>query len=106
MSSDGLLKSKTSSNRTPSIENAVSHIMTPGSSLDPTFILLLDCSLGLLLSVFVLLLIMSKSLHFVALIAIELGLWASVKLYVAELRKENEARSTECVAQPPKEKSD
>ncbi len=65
------------------IGNVVSHIMTPGSSLNPTFLLLLDCSLGLLLTVFLLLLAMSKSLHFVALILIELGLWASVKLYAS-----------------------
>lgn len=56
-------------------------ILTPGSSLNPAFLLIVDASLALLLAVFIFLLVLTRSLHFVALIAIELGLWASVKWY-------------------------
>ncbi|KAK0205637.1 hypothetical protein IW262DRAFT_1253297, partial [Armillaria fumosa] len=58
----------------------VSQILTPGSSLHPTFLLILDVSFAVLLVVLVLLLFLtSGNVHFIGLIGIELALWASVK---------------------------
>lgn len=58
----------------------LSNILTPGSSLNPTFQLILDVAFALLLLVLVGLAILTKgSFHVLALIAIEGCLWASVK---------------------------
>lgn len=58
----------------------ISTLLAPGSSLNPTFLLILDGSFALLLAVLLLLLwLSSMSLHVAALIAIEVGLWVSVK---------------------------
>lgn len=60
-----------------------STLLTPGSSLHPTFLLLLDGAFVLLLVVFLALLwLTSGSIHIFVLISVELGLWASVKWYV------------------------
>jgi hypothetical protein len=55
--------------------------MTPGSTLtSPLFLFLVDGCIALLLFLFVGLFIMTWSMHFVALSAITLGLWGSVRL--------------------------
>lgn len=65
-------------------ESFVSQILTPGSSLHPTFLLILDLSFAALLVVLVFLLFLtSGNVHFIGLIGIELALWASVKWCVA-----------------------
>ncbi len=61
-------------------ETFFSQILNPGSSLHPTFLLILDGSFTLLLIVLISLLYMtSGNIHFIGLIGIELGLWGSVK---------------------------
>lgn len=60
-----------------------SNILTPGSSLNPTFLLALDIAFGLLLCVFLVLLVLTRgSVHIIVLIGIEACLWTSVKWYV------------------------
>ncbi|THV03286.1 Pkr1-domain-containing protein [Dendrothele bispora CBS 962.96] len=63
-----------------------SNILTPGSSLHPTFLLILDACFAALLIILLGLLFATRSIHFVALTAIELALWASVKWFVYELK--------------------
>ncbi|KAF8192435.1 hypothetical protein BJ912DRAFT_261025 [Pholiota molesta] len=64
-----------------------SQILKPGSSLHPTFLLIVDCAFLLLLLVFIaLIFVTGGNLHVFALIAIELGLWGSVKWFVNELK--------------------
>jgi len=61
-------------------------LLTPGSSLHPSFLLILDGAFLLLLGVFLgLLWLTSGSIHIFVLIGVELGLWASVKWFVKEL---------------------
>ncbi|KAK0206151.1 hypothetical protein DFS33DRAFT_562805 [Desarmillaria ectypa] len=68
-------------------ESFLSQILTPGSSLHPTFLLILDLSFAALLVVLVFLLFLtSGSVHFIGLIGIELALWASVKWFINELQ--------------------
>lgn len=61
-------------------ESFVANILKPGSSLNPTFLAILD---GAFVSLFVVLLALaflsSGSIHVFALLGIELCLWASVK---------------------------
>ncbi|KAJ3490302.1 hypothetical protein NLI96_g1522 [Meripilus lineatus] len=65
-----------------------SNILTPGSSLHPTFLLLLDVAFGSLFLVFIGLAVLTKgSLHILALMVILGALWASVKWFVHELQK-------------------
>ncbi|KDQ20739.1 hypothetical protein BOTBODRAFT_50802 [Botryobasidium botryosum FD-172 SS1] len=71
----------------PDIVSFFADILKPGSSLHPTFLLALDAVLGLLFCVFLSLFFLTKSPHMIALMVIELGLWASVKWFVAELRR-------------------
>lgn len=64
----------------------VSHILTPGSSLHPTFLLVVDgVFVFLLLVLMSLLFITGGNLHFFVLICISLALWASVKWSVRAL---------------------
>ncbi|CCL99177.1 uncharacterized protein FIBRA_01192 [Fibroporia radiculosa] len=64
-----------------------SNVLTPGSSLHPTFLLVVDGAFGALLVVLLALAAVTRgNLHFFALILIELGLWASVKWFVHELQ--------------------
>lgn len=59
------------------------NILTPGSSFHPTFLLIVDFTLAFLAFVFVsLAVITGGNVHFIALLCIELGLWASIKWYV------------------------
>ncbi|KAI0698907.1 hypothetical protein BC835DRAFT_1412918 [Cytidiella melzeri] len=68
--------------------NFLDNILTPGSSLDPTFLLILDGAFGTLLCVFLgLLYLTGGNIHIFALIGIEGCLWASVKWYIHELQK-------------------
>ena len=59
-----------------------SEILEPGSSLHPTFLLIVDAAFLALFLVFVALAVLTGgNLHVFALMAIELGLWASIKWY-------------------------
>ncbi|KZO97993.1 hypothetical protein CALVIDRAFT_535591 [Calocera viscosa TUFC12733] len=73
------------SDETNDMVSFVSDILTPGSSLRPQFLLVLDVVLGFLFFVFLSLLFLTWSLHFLALMLITVGLWGSVKFFVAEL---------------------
>ncbi|KAF8974774.1 hypothetical protein BDZ97DRAFT_1647461 [Flammula alnicola] len=83
-----------------------SNILQPGSSLHPTFLLIVDCAFLILLLVFVTLAFLTRgNLHIFALIVIELGLWGSVKWFVNELkrmqvveREQNKGEQSENVA--------
>ncbi|KAI0829372.1 hypothetical protein BC628DRAFT_1417106 [Trametes gibbosa] len=67
------------------------NILAPGSSLDPTFLLIVDGALGLLLLVLFGLLVLTRgNIHLVFLIIIECCLWASVKWFVRELQQTQE----------------
>lgn len=54
-------------------------ILERGSSLRPEFIYLLDGILAALFLILALLLVLTRSLHFVVLMVIVVGLWASVR---------------------------
>ena len=61
-------------------ESFIATILQPGSSLNPTFLAILDCAFASLSVVLlVLALLTSGNLHVFFLLGIELGLWASVK---------------------------
>lgn len=79
-----LVKPDDSSDRPSNpLESLVDHIMTPGSTVvSPTFLLMVDITLGSLLFLFLALLVLTWSFHFVALGVITVGLWGSVKLCV------------------------
>ncbi|RPD61991.1 hypothetical protein L226DRAFT_613329 [Lentinus tigrinus ALCF2SS1-7] len=65
----------------------LSNILTPGSSLNPVFLTIVDGVLATLLLIFLGLLILSRgSIHFIFLMFITGCLWASVKWFVAELQ--------------------
>jgi len=65
-----------------------SNILTPGSSLHPTFLLLVDGAFAMLLLVLISLAVITRgNVHFFALMMIEVALWASVKWFVNELQK-------------------
>jgi NADH:ubiquinone oxidoreductase subunit 6 (subunit J) len=58
----------------------LTNILTPGSSLHPTFLFILDVAFALLFITLVGLLFLTRgSVHIFALIGIEGSLWASVK---------------------------
>ena len=58
-------------------------ILEPGSSLNPTFLLVVDGVFTALFVVLVALAVLTRgNVHLVVLTFIELGLWASVKWYV------------------------
>ncbi|KAF9076382.1 ER protein Pkr1-domain-containing protein [Rhodocollybia butyracea] len=64
-----------------------SNILTPGSSLHPTFLLILDAIFATLLVVLLgLVYATAFNFHLIALTVIELALWASVKWFVYELK--------------------
>ena len=61
-------------------EDFFSMLLTPGSSLNPTFLLVLDVAFASLLVLFAALLYLTQgSIHFVVLMLITLGFWGSVK---------------------------
>ncbi|KAF8901695.1 hypothetical protein CPB84DRAFT_1777214 [Gymnopilus junonius] len=64
------------------------NILKPGSSLHTTFLLIVDCAFLLLFLLFVVLaFVTSGNPHILALMGIQLCLWASVKWFVYELKK-------------------
>ncbi|KAI9435901.1 hypothetical protein BJY52DRAFT_1182707 [Lactarius psammicola] len=66
----------------------LSAVLTPGSSLNPTFLLLVDGVLALLaLTLISLIIVSGGSVHPIALLLIELALWVSIKWFVNELQK-------------------
>ncbi|KAF9481966.1 hypothetical protein BDN70DRAFT_875589 [Pholiota conissans] len=87
MSSNNSMEN-TSTHQESEATSFFSQILKPGSSLHPTFLVIVDCAFLLLLLVFITLIFLTNgNLHVFALIAIELGLWASVKWFVNELKK-------------------
>jgi uncharacterized membrane protein len=61
-------------------ESFFANILKPGSSLNPTFLLIVDGAFTFLLLVFMALAFMTAgNIHIFALMGIELALWASVK---------------------------
>lgn len=64
----------------PTEESFIANILKPGSSLDPTFLLIVD---GAFASLFIVLatlaFLTAGNIHIFALVGIELALWASVK---------------------------
>ncbi|KZT13132.1 uncharacterized protein LAESUDRAFT_710199 [Laetiporus sulphureus 93-53] len=72
---------------TPVVSNSfMGNILTPGSSLNPTFLLLLDAAFGALLLVLLSLAVATRgNIHLISLMGIELALWASVKWFVHDL---------------------
>ena len=68
---------------TTSGDDIFSTLLKPGSSLNPTFLLVLDGAFATLLVIFLSLLYLTNgSLHIAALVGIEFCLWGSVKWYV------------------------
>lgn len=61
----------------------ISHILTPGSSLHPTFLLIVDGAFALLTVVLLGMIALTYgttgNVHFVILTVIDVGLWGSVK---------------------------
>ncbi|KAH7904453.1 hypothetical protein BJ138DRAFT_1095812 [Hygrophoropsis aurantiaca] len=65
-----------------------SNLLKPGSSLNPNFLLVVDCAFALLLVVFIIsAYLTSGNAHFFVLMAIEVALWGTVKWFVDELKK-------------------
>lgn len=61
-------------------ESFIANILKPGSSLNPTFLLIVDGAFTFLLVVFIALAFLTAgNIHIFALMGIELALWASVK---------------------------
>ncbi|RDB23183.1 hypothetical protein Hypma_009557 [Hypsizygus marmoreus] len=76
-----------SSNDVAVDDSFFANILTPGSSLNPTFLAILDSAFVSLFLVLLGLAFVTQSPHMLALMVIELCLWASVKWYVNELKK-------------------
>ncbi|KAI0921964.1 hypothetical protein AcW1_004198 [Taiwanofungus camphoratus] len=73
---------------TPGTLSFLDTVLTPGSSLNPTFLLLVDSAFAALLFVLCALAIVTRgNVHLIALMAIEVALWGSVKWFVYELQK-------------------
>jgi hypothetical protein len=72
---------ETSSQQASSSKNDVlSTILAPGSSLSPTFLIVIDDVLAsLVLTVLSLVVVTGGNVHIIALLLIELALWASIK---------------------------
>ncbi|KAJ2933476.1 hypothetical protein H1R20_g3605, partial [Candolleomyces eurysporus] len=86
------------------LETFFNNILKPGSSLNTSFLAIVD---GTFASLFVILAILafltSGNLHIFALILIELGLWASVKWFVSELKKARAEVAKETEAEEKKD---
>lgn len=66
----------------------LSTVLEPGSSLNPTFLLIVDGVLALLaLTLVSLIVVTGGSVHPIALLLIELALWVSIKWFIYELQK-------------------
>ncbi|KAI0721933.1 ER protein Pkr1-domain-containing protein [Cerioporus squamosus] len=84
----------------------ISNILTPGSSLNPLFLTIVDGVLATLLLIFLGLLFLTRgSIHFIFLMAITGCLWASVKWFVAELQSVRAQEPTQSHPGPSVEKS-
>ena len=72
---------KDTSQQSSSSENDfLSNILTPGSSLNPSFLLVVDGVLALLaLTLLSLVIVTGGNVHLIALLFIELALWVSIK---------------------------
>ena len=69
-------------------ESFFTQILDPGSSFHPTFLLILDGAFAsLLLLLLALLYVTSGNVHFLGLIGVELGLWASIKWWVLKSKR-------------------
>ncbi|TFL00556.1 ER protein Pkr1-domain-containing protein [Pterulicium gracile] len=71
------------------------NILTPGSSLNSTFLAILDTVFAALLCILLSLVWLTGSIHFVFLVLIELGLWGSVKWFVRELKAVKQAEAAQ-----------
>jgi ER protein Pkr1 len=61
-------------------DDLLSNILTPGSSLNPTFLLVVDGSLALLaLTLLSLVVATGGNVHLIALLVVESALWVSIK---------------------------
>ncbi|TEB35455.1 hypothetical protein FA13DRAFT_1788093 [Coprinellus micaceus] len=81
-----------------SLDSFFSNILTPGSSLHPTFQIILDGAFAALFTILLTLAILtSGNPHIFALIIIELALWASVKWFVNELKRGPASNASERV---------
>ena len=77
----------TNEDTAPQLPPILDVLLTPGSSLHPTFLLAVDGAFALLLVVLVSLAIATRgNVHLFALIGIEGALWASIKWYVSYQR--------------------
>lgn len=66
----------------------LSNILAPGSSLNPTFLLVVDVVLALLsLTLGSLAIATGGNVHLIALLFIALALWVSIKWFVNELQR-------------------
>jgi hypothetical protein len=73
-------KDTSSQQASPSENDFFSNILTPGSSLNPTFLFIVDGVLALLfLTLLSLVIVTGGNIHLIALLFIELALWASIK---------------------------
>ncbi|KAH6915159.1 hypothetical protein BKA70DRAFT_1420102 [Coprinopsis sp. MPI-PUGE-AT-0042] len=63
------------------------NILKPGSSLNPTFLAILDGAFAFLFFILGFLAFFTWNIHVFFLIGIELALWASVKWFVNELKQ-------------------
>lgn len=88
---DGDQDTQNSAESPSALEAFLSGLLEPGSSLNPTFLLIVDLVLALLLGTFLTLAIITRgNIHVLVLMAIELGLWASIKWFVSDsLIREN-----------------
>ena len=67
-------------------DNFLSLLLQPGSSLNPTFLLILDGAFATLIVIFLGLLYLTQgNVHFFVLLLITICFWASVKWYAVNL---------------------
>jgi len=70
----------TSQQTSPSENDFLSNILAPGSSLNPSFLLVVDGVLALLaLTLLSLVIVTGGNVHLIALLLIEFALWVSIK---------------------------
>jgi len=72
----------------PTDSDFLSNILAPGSSLNPSFLLVVDVVLALLsLTLGSLAIATGGNVHLIALLFIALALWMSIKWFVNELQR-------------------
>lgn len=70
----------TTSADSASDDSFIANILQPGSSLNPTFLLIVDGAFAFLLFVFIMLAFLTAgNIHILVMMGIELALWGSVK---------------------------